>query len=268
MNAPVDLVDRRDAAEPRAPKLDNTVCLFLDVDGTLIDIAEVPDAVTVPAGLRETLARVQAGLDGALAFVSGRPIATLDRLFAPLILPAAGEHGAELRRSPAAAVEEPPRSARLLELDLQLAAVAAQHPGVIIEMKRAAIAVHYRRAPACGPALRAAIEEILDERFADLHLLSGKMVFEIKQRHVNKGTAVLALMERPPFAGRRPIFVGDDTTDADGFRAARALGGLGIPVGHAPDAEASFSFPTPAAVRAWLAEAAEAFASRAGAASR
>jgi trehalose 6-phosphate phosphatase len=265
---PVDVVDQRDAAEPLAPKLDRTVSLFLDVDGTLIDIAESPDAVTVPAGLPETLARLHGGLDGALALVSGRSIAKLDRLFAPYVFPAAGEHGAELRRSAAHPIEEPPRSERMLELNRRLAAISANNPGVFIEAKRAAIAVHYRQAPARGPAVLAAIEAALFEGFTDLHVLSGKMVFEIKPRHVNKGAALRALMRDAPFAGRPPIFVGDDTTDADGIRAAQELGGVGIFVGPEPGAQSSFGFIAPAEVRAWLAEAAAAFEARAGAAAR
>src|SRR5262245_61536012 len=111
---PVDVVEQSAAAEQLAPKLDRTVSLFLDVDGTLIDIAESPDAVTVPVGLPETLGRLHTELDGALALVSGRSISKLDRLFAPYVLPAAGEHGAELRRSAAHSIEEPPRSERML----------------------------------------------------------------------------------------------------------------------------------------------------------
>jgi trehalose 6-phosphate phosphatase len=217
--------------------------LLLDFDGTLVPIADRPDAVTVPRELPSLLACVERRLNGALAIVTGRNLGTLDALLAPTVLPAAGEHGLMLRPDPQRAAC--PARDIVTPADLARAAQALVdcHPGTILEVKRAGIAVHYRTAPQAADTIRAAMREIaaMHGQFA---LLFGNMVVELRPRGIDKGTAVRALMQAPPFAGRMPLFVGDDTTDEDGIAAAIALGGQGLRMAE--------SFGTPAALAKWL----------------
>jgi trehalose 6-phosphate phosphatase len=225
--------------------------LFLDIDGTLLDMAERPDAVVVPQGLRDHLAAAAAGLAGALALVSGRPISDIDRLFDPLRLPASGQHGGEWRPAAGAVPEltagaEIPAALRRLADDL-----GRRHPGMVIEQKTHALALHYRHAPDLGPALGAELAAAL-EGCAGLMLMPGRLVWEIKDAAQSKGTAVERFMAVPAFAGRRPVFIGDDRTDEDGFRAAEALGGLALPVGRLARSGLP-GFADAAAVRGWLA---------------
>src|SRR5215813_11486574 len=227
--------------------------LFLDVDGTLLDIAPAPELVIVPAELRATLSRLADLLDGALALVSGRPITQLDHLFAPFKLPAAGEHGAEIRLAADAAIIAGPPLLALEQLVAELMAATISMPGVRIERKRAGVVVHYRQAPEQGAPLRALVDASLGDRLAEVQVMPGKMVLEVKERMYSKGQAVVALMQRSPFAGRRPLFLGDDASDRDGFAAARRFGGCGVAVGADHADAADWGFATPAAVRAWLA---------------
>ncbi|MBL8669766.1 MAG: trehalose-phosphatase [Alphaproteobacteria bacterium] len=251
-----------DPRQPPRPRDD--WALFLDVDGTLLDIAPRPDAAEVPDGLRESLAAAAAALGGALALVSGRAVADIDRLFAPLRLPASGQHGAELR---AAAVSAPAAGVMLLPesaLDAVGSAVAGM-PGVHVEIKTYAAAVHYRAAPEAGEALRRSLVPVAAA--TGLALLPGRLVWELRPFGVSKGTAVGAFMAQAPFRGRRPVFIGDDIADEDGFAAARAQGGLGLRVaGYAgedwPQPATPPSFTGPAAVRAWLADLARLQGSR------
>jgi trehalose 6-phosphate phosphatase len=227
--------------------------LFLDVDGTLLDIAPAPELVIVPADLLGTLSRLSALLGGALALVSGRPIVQLDRLFAPLRLPAAGEHGAEIRLSADQAIVAGPPPTVLAQLVAQLTAATAEFAGVRIERKRAGVVVHYRQAPELAARLRDLVDAAVADHVADIQVMPGKMVLEVKERVHSKGQAVIALMQRPPFAGRRPLFLGDDASDRDGFAAARRLGGSGVAVGADHADAADWCFASPAAVRVWLA---------------
>lgn len=234
------------------PAVDGGVhALFLDFDGTLVDFADHPDAVHVPAALRDLLSSLHERLDGALALVSGRAIASIDALLAPLELPAAGVHGAEIRRpgmpiSKAEAIEAGLAPAR----DLLARRLPADDP-IRIEDKGAAIVLHTRTAPdhaarACALAREAAALH------PDLVAVDGHAIAEIRPRMVTKAGAIAGLMEGPPFSGRQPVFVGDDTTDEDGFRAAAAAGGFGIKVG-AGDTAARFRLADVAAVHDWLA---------------
>jgi trehalose 6-phosphate phosphatase len=230
----------------------SNVCLFVDVDGTLLDIAPMPQLVVVPTDLPAILAVMSDRLEGALALVSGRPIAELDRLFAPLRLPAAGEHGAEIRWAADGPMiaEAPP--AALPGLSRQLAEAIAGLSGVRLEQKRAGLVVHFRQAPELERHLRVLVDAVIADSFADIHVQPGKMVLEIKERACSKARAVVALMRHPPFAGRRPLFMGDDAADRDGFAAAREFGGFGAAVGPEHADAADWSFASPAAVRAWF----------------
>ena len=229
--------------------------LFLDVDGTLLDIAESPTAVCVPRALCAALASLHRRLDGALALVSGRPLDDLDRLFAPLRLPACGVHGAQWRvhadkplQHEAAALAAPVRE--------RLQALARAHAGILSEDKGSSFALHYRTAPAAGPALAAALHALLGEpENAGLRLLPGKMVFEVIAHGSDKAQAIRRFLEVAPFAGRRPLFIGDDLTDEPALALMPGLGGLALSVGRLlPGASAVFA--DPAEVRAALIRAA------------
>lgn len=229
------------------------IALFLDVDGTLIDLAPRPDAVEVPGSLVGGLASAAERLGGALALVSGRPIEELDRLFAPLRLRAAGVHGAELRLSPdgaAACALSPPLPEDLWR---DLVDVLDRFPGTFAEDKRVGFAVHYRAANADEHDLAAALTQLV-ARFPQqkIELMKGYRVFEIKQVGIDKGKAIEHFMGCAPFAGRVPVFVGDDPlADRAGFETALALGGMSFSVGaELPGLTGSFA--DPGAVREWL----------------
>lgn len=228
-----------------------THAFFLDVDGTLIDLAPHPDAVEIPAGLPATLGALFRCAGGALALVSGRGLASLDALFGPAF-PAAGSHGAQLRPRPGedswtAAPLAPDLASAIVETAAGVAQIA---PGVFAEDKGTAIAVHYRAAPQAASRLAESLTRLVAGR-EDVRLLPGHFVFEIKRAGYDKGTALDRFMADAPFRGRIPVFIGDDVTDEAGFRAARAHGGLAIAVG-APREGADVVLPGPEAVRAYL----------------
>lgn len=233
-------------------RLDPARCaFFLDVDGTLIDIAPHPDAVVVPPGLLEDLSTLQTRCAGALALVSGRAIENLDRLFAPLRLAASGIHGAETRTRPG---QEVHASVLPLPPDVRatLALIADDLDGVMAEDKGASVAMHYRAAPSTGPVLEGLLHALVDQSFGRLVVLPGRFVFEVKQAGHDKGLAIRAFMKVPEFSGRTPVFLGDDVTDQAGFAAVSALGGVAVSVGRRfPGVHAVL--PEPADVRALIA---------------
>lgn len=203
--------------------------LFLDFDGTLVDLAPQPEAVVVPRDLTRSLAVLGEYLGGAIAVISGRPIEQIDGFLRPLHLPVAGVHGAERRTSTGelALLHTHP-----LEHVLEVAAeLVAQHPRLRIETKRGSVALHYRQAPEleqiCLHAMQAAVQES-----PGMTLLRGKMVVEAKPGGASKGNAIEAFLQEPPFAGRTPVFVGDDFTDEVGFATVQRLQGLGVKVGE------------------------------------
>ncbi len=243
----------------RPPAASPDWAYFLDFDGTLVDIAATPDAVEVAASLRSTLADLFRATGGATAVVSGRPAAEIEAFLAPTRLAVAGLHGAERRSRPEGPLERSatarPFAAALLA---ELAALPRQHPGVIVEDKGLATALHYRGAPAAEAACVALAERCVAEDPAYWHLLQGKSVVEIKPRRIDKGDAVRRFAAQPPFAGRRPVFVGDDVTDEDGFAAALQAGGLAVAIGPPPAGRptaATFRLADPRALLLWLAGA-------------
>jgi len=257
------------AAQPSAPAggritalpaLPPEAALFIDVDGTLLEIAARPELVCVPPGLPALLERLAAAHGGALALVSGRPIAELDRLFRPWRGAAAGLHGGERRRAdgshPASADPQADEAAAaaLERLRPVLGAFAARAPGVVLEDKGATLALHYRAAPHRERQVRALARRMLHAGGDGLRLIEGKMVVELQPRHRGKGAAIAAFLAEPPFAGRMPVSLGDDTTDEDGFAETNRRGGLSIRVG-APSAAsaAAHLLPSVAAALAWLA---------------
>lgn len=226
--------------------------VLLDVDGTLLDIAPTPRAVLVPASLRDALARICEQAGGALALVSGRPVHELDDIFTPLRLPAIGGHGAEIRPSIDGAIHQPRAAPLDQKLKQRLAQIASRHPGVTIEDKGYSIALHYRSQPETGPRLRQAVGRLCRSQPAGaVELLAGKAVIEVKTAGFNKGTAVRELMTYPPFAGRIPIFIGDDITDEHAFAVMPEYNGIAISVGRELPGVAT-RFQSPAQVRDWL----------------
>lgn len=242
------------------PALDREAALFLDVDGTLLDMAPHPDQVIVSPELPGLLPRLAAERGGALALISGRRIADLDRLFHPWHGAAAGLHGVE-RRNPdgtraVAVVSDADRAAAaaLDRMRPELAALAGQWPGAWLEDKSRTLALHYRAVPEAGAAIRDAAARLLHERGDGLRLIAGKMVVEFQPRQHDKGRVIAAFMTSPPFRERAPVFLGDDTTDEDGFAEVNRRGGMSIRVGpHSGDTVATYELPSVRSVLEWLA---------------
>ncbi|AWN16862.1 trehalose-phosphatase [Salinisphaera sp. LB1] len=235
------------------PAPDESWALFLDVDGTVIDIADHPDSVQPSHRLGEILGRTADALDGALALISGRPIAEIDRLTECVAPAASGLHGLELR-TPAAGYEGP-------EVDVEdlraardrLQRLAAEHPALYFEDKQATLALHYRNADdATRQAAERAVHDIVAEADGALSLLAGKAVYEIKPARGDKGRALQRLMSNPPFAGRCPVYVGDDVTDEAAFVAVNSLGGVSVRVGEPSSSAARYRLDTVDEVLEWL----------------
>ncbi len=227
--------------------------LFLDFDGTLVELAEAPDAISISAELAPLLARLGERLEGRIALVSGRSIADLERHLECSGLAVSGSHGLELRlrdgsRIPLAAQHDLSGARERLER------LAADAPGLLIEDKPFGIALHYRQAPNEEARAMEVMAELAS--ITGLSLQQGKMVIELRPAGADKGDAVRALMAEPDFAGARPLFVGDDLTDEDAFAAAASMGGSGILVGAARESAAQWRLPDVAAVIGWLGEAA------------
>jgi trehalose 6-phosphate phosphatase len=226
--------------------------ILLDIDGTLLDIAATPHDVRVPPALRKTLATLKERTDGAIALVSGRSLSDIDLIFAPLKLSAVGGHGAEIRigaNGKANGVQS-----RFLDRKTRsrLIEVAEVDEGVIMEDKGYSVALHYRLAPDKKRAIEDAVAAICGELPAGtVEVLPGKAVIEIKKSGFNKGTALRALMTQQPFAGRKPIFIGDDVTDEAAFAIVPEFDGLAISVGRMVPGVAQ-RFETPGDVRRWL----------------
>jgi trehalose 6-phosphate phosphatase len=246
--------DREALTIPRSPPPPLDVrahALFLDLDGTLVEIAERPDDVVAGAALRELLARLSQAMDGALALITGRTIESADRILHGAVPNIAGVHGFEqrLRGDLTRASDDLAPLARAAE---EAAALASQ--GALdarLEDKASGLALHFRHAPDAGPDVRRAAEALAEKH--GLSLIEGKMVVELTLGVRTKGDAVAAFMTEAPFAGRRPIAVGDDVTDEDAFAAARSAGGLGVLVGDPRPSAARHSLSGASAVAAWLA---------------
>lgn len=205
--------------------------LFLDFDGTMVDIAPQPHAVHVPPPLVDSLATLNEYLGGALAVISGRPIAQIDDFLAPLRLPVAGVHGAERRG--ADGTLELLNTHPLDDVEAAARALVERHPALLVECKRGSVALHYRQAPELeAECLRAMREAVAGS--PGISLLQGKMVVEAKPGGASKGRAIESFLREAPFTGRLPVFIGDDITDEVGFSTVQRLGGLGIKVGAGP----------------------------------
>ena len=225
--------------------------LFLDFDGTLVEIAMTPNAVTVHPRLRTILSACTEAFRGAVAIVSGRPIAIVDSLLDPLKLPVAGLHGLELRMPDGTVEQGAHRSADLGEVRTRFLSLARDDTRLVVEDKGSSLALHFRRAPERERELRDLVAGAAAPH--DGHqVMHGKMVLEIRPAHADKGTAVTRFLETPRFVGRVPVFAGDDITDEDGFEAVSRHGGISIKVG-AGETSADYRVPDVAALRDWLA---------------
>ena len=244
------------------PRLPSDAALFLDFDGTLVALAETPEAIDVPASLVALLGDLHHQLGGALAVVSGRQIDSIDRFLAPLRLPAAGEHGVQRRNAEGHIQEQrAPDLTEVLDIANELARV---HEGLLVERKHAAIALHYRMSPQLEAVCRDAMTRAIDGK-PQFELLHGKFVFEVKPAGINKGVAIDAFMSEAPFAGRVPIFAGDDTTDESGFAVVQPRGGVAIKVGSGPSL-ALHRLESTRAVFEWLVQGRDLLANRPAAA--
>lgn len=234
--------------QPPPPLPGPDAALFLDVDGTLAEIAPCPEAVHLAPDLPPLLGGLAAALDGALAVVSGRPVADLDRLLAPLHLPAAGVHGLERRGADGILHSLPVADLQSVARPLQR--LCMEHPGLRLEAKPGALALHYRQAPQhaalCLQAMAAAARGV-----EGMGLLHGKMVVELKPLAASKGRALHAFLQEPPFARRQPWFFGDDVTDEEAFDTVQALGGIAVKLGPG-ETRARHRLEGPAALHRWL----------------
>lgn len=224
--------------------------LFLDIDGTLIDLAETPEGITVPPNLSQTLLAVSDRMGGALALVTGRRIAWADETFAHAF-PIAGLHGFERRRADGniLAVDVPEG------LDLARARLSPfkDQPGILVEDKGSAIGLHYRGDPARQSEVQAVMTALHADMGTAWELQHGKFVLELRPTGATKGAAVDAFLTESPFAGRRPIAIGDDVTDETMFPVADAAGGLSIRIGDpAQPTAAQAHLPSPSALRTAL----------------
>jgi len=228
----------------------SSTALFLDFDGTLVEIAAHPEAITIAPATKEALRVLFEAMGGALAIITGREIAAVDRFLAPLHLPVAGIHGLT-RRDAGGNVRLPPDNRAFLDAaEARLSQLAAAESGLLIERKAGSIALHYR----ARPDLEDRCLEILGEvavAFAGIEIKRGKMVVEGKPGSANKGSAVMDFMAEPPFRGRHALFAGDDVTDEDAFRAVNAMGGTSIKIGDGPTS-ATYRAESTAAFIRWL----------------
>jgi trehalose 6-phosphate phosphatase len=226
--------------------------LFLDFDGTLVDLVRTPDAVLVDERLTRLLAELSERLDGRLAIISGRPVATLRELLPPA-LALVGSHGMEFVSSDGT-IDVPLRPAVFAEIVDRMEQLAAERAGLIVEDKPLGAALHYRQSPEAEAACVELASALAEEH--GLHLQPGKMMIEVRTPGGDKGTAIERLMREPDLRGARPLFMGDDVTDEPGFAAAARLGGAGILVGADRPTAARYRIADVAATLAWLEAAA------------
>lgn len=227
---------------------------FLDIDGTLIDIAKTPDAVTIDTALLDLIARLYRESSGAVALVSGRSISDLEKLLGTPRLPLAGQHGLERRDAAGRLWMHAAPPAAKCTIKEALAPVLAQHSGLLLEDKGLTLALHYRQAPQLEYFAQRLMKQLAKDADAGLEVQQGKCVAEIKPSGIDKGTAVAEYLAEAPFMGRHAVFIGDDLNDEHGFAEVNRLGGISIKVGKGPSC-ARFRLPDVAAVRRWLGDA-------------
>jgi trehalose 6-phosphate phosphatase len=249
--------DSADAPKPAPGGCLAGHALYLDIDGTILDLAPTPEAVEVPVWMVPLLQRLSSRLEGAVAFVSGRTIGAIDQLFRPLTLPAVGVHGGEIRTPDGRIVMDEQLTAELQAAEPLLREAIARIRGVQLENKRSVIALHYRNVPERGREVLKVAELVAGGLGGQFSVLMGKCVVEIRPRHLTKGSAMRRLMEQAPFHGRTPIFAGDDSTDEDAFEVVNGLGGISVRVGEEAPTAARFRLANPDELRGWLLQIAE-----------
>lgn len=231
---------------------DERLALFLDVDGTLLEIAATPDRVRVPSSLRNTLQITFERAQGAFALLSGRSLDDLDNLFAPCVFPASGKHGLEVRFSGGRVVRPEIDSSMLDRARDWLRLLQKDNRGLLLEDKGTALAMHCRLAPKLAPEVEMVMNEISAELGEAFIVRPGKCVFELMPRGFDERTAIQMFMKQPEFAGRTPVFVGDDPTDEVGFQVVNEMGGHTIRVGKLEETAAQYRFNSVSTVVAWL----------------
>ncbi len=251
----MQLAEHETAAVHRVPLPDKDWCLFLDVDGTLLELADSPGGVAVDEALLPLLARLRAAAHGAVALVSGRTIENLDKLIGTHAFPVAGLHGCERRDWNGRMHVAPVAREQLSDLRDGLQRLVSRHAGLLLEDKGAGVALHFLKARELEHALRAEVALLAAPLVPKFMLQDGHAVIEVKPAAHTKDSAVMAFMEEAPFRGRAPIFIGDDQTDYGGFAAVRRHSGIAIAVG--PRVQSEWWLPGPAAVRHWLEQLAE-----------
>ena len=238
----------REESDPEWPE---DAALFLDLDGTLLEFAETPEGVEITERLRALLQRLDRVEHGAVAFVSGRTIARLDELLAPHRFAIAGVHGSQRRRPTGELAPAAIDSSALDPVRERLKQFAAENEGILIEDKEISLAIHYRQQPELGDAVEQLRASLSDELPSGWETLRGNHVLEIKPAGLDKGAAIRQFMSEAPFAGRTPVFIGDDVTDEAGFRAVNELGGVSVKVNSGPT-HARWHLSDVDAVLAWL----------------
>lgn len=253
----MELIEPASANKPADLPLgtQDRIALFLDFDGTLVELAPLPDAVKLDRRVGPALETLRGSLGGALALVSGRPISVLDSYFEPHRFDIAALHGAQVRlagqlRTEAAAPES------LREATRELVRFANSNVGIIVEDKRISVALHWRLAPQLEQDALALMQNVAEKMGPSVRLQQGKSVAELVPAGASKGGAIAWLMQEAPYAGRRPVFIGDDITDEAGFETVNALGGLSIRIGEGTTC-AAHRLASPTALRTILLEAAE-----------
>lgn len=228
---------------------------FLDMDGTLIEIADTPEGVLVDHSLLDLIWRLHDACGGAVALVSGRTLADLDRRVSrpggAVSLAMSGQHGLERRSGTGKVLIQATPTAAKEEIAQHFAHLVARHPGLLLEDKGLTVAIHYRQAPQLAGYVHRTLRGLLERLQDGLYLQKGKRVVEVKPAGFDKGTAIGEYMNEEPFRGRRPVFVGDDTTDELGFAMVDRLDGLSIKVGPGKT-RARYRLPNVTAVREWL----------------
>lgn len=231
---------------------DDDWALFLDVDGTLLEIAETPQSVHAPHSLKQLLEMLEVRLEGALALISGRSLANLDQLFSPLRLCASGIHGLERRDALGTLIDPAFDASALAVAHEEFDRFVQQHEGLLLEDKRYSLALHFRRVPELADKVHDTMSTVLARLGPEFTLQAGKCVLELRPAAWNKGVAVRAFMQEAPFRGRTPVYIGDDVTDEDAFAVVNALQGQSIRVGTGADTHARHHLADVDAVIRWL----------------
>lgn len=226
---------------------------FFDIDGTLVEIASVPSGIVVHDDLLRTIARLHVLTDGAVSLITGRAIGDVDQIFDLPEISIAGQHGLELRGSGGDITSHPVSEEGLRCLHDELNVAIARRPGLVVEFKGMSIALHYRQAPGLASYSHRLLRALGEKYAPDFVIQKGKRVVELKPAGANKGEVIRKLMMTEPFAGRTPVFVGDDLTDEAGFAIVNDLSGHSIKVGPGPTC-ARFRLRTVTQVRQWLSE--------------